>query len=174
MREYFDSQRKRILLESGYSLVTTDTLAENILRGKSVDGMIVDDEYDADVYKTLYGVDIKNPPEPVYEDVASTEAESMELLLARIESSPRYRDDSVYLDRLEAELSYFRDSQNIAFLLRVSDLIGRFKEDGVLWGVGRGSSCASLVCYMLEINDIDPIRFDIPFIELSKVDSGDD
>jgi DNA polymerase III alpha subunit len=44
----------------------------------------------------------------------------------------------------------------------------RFKEDGVLWGVGRGSSCASLIMYLLGINKVDPVKYNIPAEEFFK------
>lgn len=176
MREYLDEARRRILLENGYSLVTADTMAENIIRGRSIDWMIIDDDvegYDGEVYQTLYHKDIITSPEPEYEDVHINEDEAFELLVSRIEASPRFSDNPAYIERLEQELTYFQKKQNIIFLLRTSDVIQKFKENGVVWGVGRGSSCASLVCYLLEINDIDPVKYDIPFIELTKIDDND-
>jgi len=31
-----------------------------------------------------------------------------------------------------------------------------------LWGVGRGSSCASLVLHLINVHEVDPVRFNIP------------
>lgn len=167
MLEYFDRKRKRILLENGRSLVTPETLCELLLRGKDIDAYCIDDEEEVERYLELYRKDLSTGEEPHYEAL-DHEDEAWEVLIDRIASSPRMSDDPEYVDRVEAELEFFRKSANIQFLVRVSDLIQKFKEDGVIWGVGRGSACASLVCYVLGINDIDPIRYRIPFVELSK------
>ncbi len=44
-------------------------------------------------------------------------------------------------------------------------VIARFNETGTIWGVGRGSSCASLVLYLIGLHKVDPIKFGIPMSE---------
>lgn len=91
-----------------------------------------------------------------------------EELVSVIESSPRYKGTQEEQDRIIEEITFFEKESQITFIMKCKELIDRFKEDGVVWGVGRGSSCASYVLYLLEVNDVDPLKFDIPFSELSK------
>lgn len=83
----------------------------------------------------------------------------------RLQYHPLHDD---VIDRVTMEMEFFERDEYIVFLLQIKELIDRFKDDGVLWGVGRGSSCASFVLYCLEVHDIDPVLFDIPFHEFSK------
>lgn len=174
MREYLDVKRKRILLENGKSLVTPERFAEQMLRGNDTSAFCVEDEYEIETVKTLLRLDISPDGDPEYEDISLCDDQAWDLLMERIIQSDRFQKviSDPYIDRVEREMEFFRKSRNLQFLLRTSDLIERFKQEGVVWGVGRGSSCASLVCYLLEINDIDPIRFKIPFSELSKEQEG--
>jgi hypothetical protein len=43
--------------------------------------------------------------------------------------------------------------------------VDKFKESDTVWGVGRGSSCASLVLYLIGLHKVDPVRFNIPLTE---------
>lgn len=70
-----------------------------------------------------------------------------------------------YVDRLARELRIMKDREMLDFcrcLLWVADT---FRKNGVAWGLGRGSSCASLVFYLLDVNKIDPVKYGIPLDE---------
>lgn len=124
-----------------------------------------------EIYKHRYNedlsADIETDIDPVPQNYKHTQEELFELI-ERLESSIRYNDEEVYLDRLEKELTFFDKTDNVKFLLKVSDLIEKFKRDGVVWGVGRGSGSASYTLFLLEVHDIDPVQYKIPFYELSK------
>ena len=70
--------------------------------------------------------------------------------------------------RIIEEMNYFKSTNNLCFLSKIVDLIDKFRQEGVVWGVGRGSSCASLVMYLLCITDVNPLEYDISFVEFSK------
>jgi len=90
-----------------------------------------------------------------------------------VERSKRFDGTSEMLSRIEKELDFFTRTSNIRFLLSVVDLINKMKENNVVWGVGRGSCCASLVLYLLEVHDVNPLVYGINFSEMSK-DLDDD
>lgn len=77
-------------------------------------------------------------------------------------------NSDVYIDRLSWELMQMEAKDMHQFVRCLLYVIHRFKEDGVLWGVGRGSSCASLIMYLLGINKVDPVRYNIPAEEFFK------
>ena len=73
-----------------------------------------------------------------------------------------------HVNRMTWELKQMEEKNMYPFvrcLLYVTDV---FKDKGVVWGVGRGSSCASLVMYLLGINKVDPVKYDIPAKEFFK------
>ena len=44
-------------------------------------------------------------------------------------------------------------------------IVDQLRAKKQVWGVGRGSSCASLVLYLLDIHAVDPVEFNIPASE---------
>ncbi len=77
-------------------------------------------------------------------------------------------NSDLYIERLSWELMQMEAKDMHQFVRCLLYVIHRFKEDGVLWGVGRGSSCASLIMYLLGINKVDPVKYNIPAEEFFK------
>jgi DNA polymerase III alpha subunit len=70
-----------------------------------------------------------------------------------------------YINRVTAELHEIR-SRNIEPLFKtLIYVVGSFKAAGTVWGVGRGSSCASLVLHLIGLHAVDPIKYGIPLSE---------
>lgn len=76
---------------------------------------------------------------------------------------PRATSDSALRQRLEFELSVLEKTGFVSYFLIVWDFIHFAKSRGIPVGPGRGSAAGSLVAYVLEITDIDPLRFDLLF-----------
>lgn len=80
----------------------------------------------------------------------------------------------LYQQRLAEELGEMEHRGMFDFiraLLYVTDL---FRARDVVWGVGRGSSCASLVMFVLGINKVDPVKYNIPVEEFLKPGVSDE
>lgn len=162
-----EDKTTRILYPCGTSVVSEWDKAKEFLRGE-VTTTVCPSGYDTDRYMEVYrknlSVDLDNLTVPVYDDHSHTDDELNELIIM-IESSDRWDDKCI--DRVEEELNFFITSKNIRFLLLTKQLIDRLKSDTIV-GVGRGSSCASYIMYLLHIHDVDPVKYDIKFNELSK------
>jgi len=74
------------------------------------------------------------------------------------------------LSRIEEELTLFIDYDLIDVLLLMVYIIDTFKENNIVWGVGRGSSVSSYVLYVLEVHDIDSVKFDLDIEDFLKPD----
>lgn len=70
--------------------------------------------------------------------------------------------------RIEAELKEFETRNMTELLLYLKYLVDTMRHNNVVWGVGRGSSVASYVLFLLGVHKIDPIKFDIPMEEFFK------
>ncbi|MHC9540725.1 MAG: DNA polymerase III subunit alpha [Vulcanimicrobiota bacterium] len=68
-----------------------------------------------------------------------------------------------YMERLRYELSVIKEMGFSAYFLIIWDFIKFSKSRGIPVGPGRGSAAGSLVAYLLEITEIDPIRFGLLF-----------
>lgn len=69
------------------------------------------------------------------------------------------------INRVAQEISEF-ERRGLFNLLRVIIyILDRFKETGQVYGVGRGSSCASFILFLLGLHVVDTIRFNVPLEE---------
>src|SRR5689334_12937383 len=66
-------------------------------------------------------------------------------------------------ERLQFELKTIREMGFTDYFLIVWDFVTFAKRNGISVGPGRGSAAGSLVAYVLEITDLDPIRYDLLF-----------
>ncbi len=68
----------------------------------------------------------------------------------------------VVIDRLQVELTVIEKTGFISYFLIVGDFVAKGREMGVSC-VARGSAAGSLVTYLLEIANVDPIRYGLLF-----------
>jgi DNA polymerase-3 subunit alpha len=66
-------------------------------------------------------------------------------------------------DRLEYEISVIKQMGYVDYFLIVSDFISYAKNNGIQVGPGRGSAAGSMVAYVMEITDIDPLKYNLIF-----------
>ncbi|WGH49647.1 hypothetical protein [Alishewanella phage vB_AspM_Slicko01] len=167
---YRDKKHGRVLLRDGTSLVSSFEYARMILEDKATDLLNVAKDHHSDRYDYLnqrsIGVEAADITPAVTHNKHSDD--DLMFLWDIILSSPRYIENEQFENRLTTEIEFFDRTNNILFVISCYILIQEFKRDGVVWGVGRGSSCASLVFYVLGINDINPLTYNIKFAELSK------
>lgn len=71
--------------------------------------------------------------------------------------------DKTYKDRLEKELTIISKMGFSDYFLIVWDLMAYAHSENIITGSGRGSAAGSLVSYVLEITDVDPIKYDLLF-----------
>lgn len=67
--------------------------------------------------------------------------------------------------RIENELVGFYEKKYTEVLKTIIYLIDTFREKNVVWGVGRGSSCASYLLFLTGTHLVDPVKYDIHYSE---------
>lgn len=73
-----------------------------------------------------------------------------------------------HYERLMEELAEFK-ARNMMDLLRwLKYLVDTCSKEGIIWGVGRGSSVASYVLYILGVHSIDPIKYNLDWREFLR------
>lgn len=65
--------------------------------------------------------------------------------------------------RLEYELSVIKKTHFASYFLIVWDLVNWAKTNGIVVGPGRGSAAGSLIAYLLNITNLDPIKYNLLF-----------
>ena len=79
--------------------------------------------------------------------------------------------DAVYGPRLYRELAMIAEKEFEDYFYLVADMVSWAKERMVV-GPARGSSCGSLVCYLLDITAIDPLKYDLLFERFIDITRG--
>jgi DNA polymerase-3 subunit alpha len=78
--------------------------------------------------------------------------------------SKRYKNISKdILARLDYELEIINQTGFASYFLIVADFVNWAKNNNIVVGPGRGSAAGSLVSYLLNITDIDPLKYDLIF-----------
>lgn len=72
------------------------------------------------------------------------------------------------LQRVGQELLLFQERDAFNLLRYLKYLVDTFRANGVVWGLGRGSSVASYVLYLIGVHKIDSIYYDLPIEEFLK------
>jgi DNA polymerase-3 subunit alpha len=111
----------------------------------------------------------------------------VEILWAWLREGWRYRlgqgnlrlktHQAEYLAQMNREMELIISKDFVSYFLLVSDIVRWAKDHQIAVGPGRGSSAASLVCYLLRITEPDPLQFPLTdftrFIDPTRIDLPD-
>ncbi len=93
----------------------------------------------------------------------TTESYLKELCLGGIEKRYGKNSSDDVIKRLDYELSVINKTGYAEYFLIVSDFVNWAKENKIVVGPGRGSAAGSIVAYLLNITNIDPLKYDLLF-----------
>lgn len=65
------------------------------------------------------------------------------------------------LERCYDEYELFKKYDMIPVLQHCCFLVDHWRENGIVWGVGRGSSVSSFILFLIGINRINPLKFNL-------------
>lgn len=72
------------------------------------------------------------------------------------------------IKRVEDELKLYSEKNLLDILKTLIYVVDMFKEKKVVWGTGRGSSCNSYILYLIELHDVDSIKYDLDINEFLR------
>ena len=72
------------------------------------------------------------------------------------------------LQRVGQELLLFQEKNLLTLLCYLKYLVDTMREHNIVWGVGRGSSVASYVLYLIGVHKINSLYYDLPIDEFLK------
>lgn len=72
------------------------------------------------------------------------------------------------LQRVAQELFLFQERNLFPLLCYLKYLVDTMRKHNVVWGVGRGSSVASYVLFLIGVHKIDSLYYDLPIDEFLK------
>ena len=71
-------------------------------------------------------------------------------------------------DRASQELELYKQHDMMPVLTAMKYIVDTLRANNIVWGVGRGSSVASYVLYLIGVHKIDSIKYSIPIEEFFK------
>ena len=72
------------------------------------------------------------------------------------------------IDRVITEYQAFADLNMIPMLRYLIYLVDVMRENNVVWGVGRGSSVASYILYLIGIHKVDSVKHNLDYTEFLR------
>lgn len=175
MKELNTQLENRKLRFDGVSIVSPEQVAEMLLLGAKPHQLRVthlDEDIEAfndNVPDDPISVDVGEPvkldfswklPEPYLSmDLRATiVARAVDRLLQL-----NYPDDVQLAasERIQAEFEEIERRGMVEFMKTIIYVLDVFREKGVIWGVGRGSSCASYILFILGLHSVDCIKYNV-------------
>ena len=70
--------------------------------------------------------------------------------------------------RVNAEIAAYKERGMIPLLQWIKHFVDTCSENNVVWGVGRGSSVASFVLFLLGVHEIDSVKYNLDWQEFLR------
>lgn len=173
--------KDRTLWFDGQSSMYSDRIANILLSGKSIEG-IHPIEIDSSVKKfNLYADKSLSIKEDIGELDKSYTIPDLYLnihlkhyifeRLATIIERDNIHDENdirARISRINQELKLFHayDMEN---LIRTAIfMVDKFEEHSIVWGTGRGSSCACYSLYVIGLHEVDSVKYDLDLTEFFR------
>ena len=80
----------------------------------------------------------------------------------------RKKTHTLHYLRTEAELGVYEKRGLFSLLRFLVYLVDTMKESNIVWGVGRGSSVASYVLFLIGTHKVDSVKYELDFNEFLK------
>jgi DNA polymerase III alpha subunit len=93
------------------------------------------------------------------------EYQEMDIEAYVVQNSPKEN-----YERVMQELQLFQQNNMIPVLKTMKYVVDTLRKNNVIWGVGRGSSVASYVLYLIGVHKVDSLYYDLPIDEFLKED----
>ena len=161
----------------GRVIMNTDGLVDMLFDNKSISGLLVEDINENRKYNQfsdnsliLYTDELQSQSVGEF-DLCETNKWSTpkefqninidEWLLARC-------SNDIQKTRVLKELSMYEERNLYPLLRHLIFLIDHFRKNQVIWGVGRGSSVASYVLFLIGIHKIDSLKYNLEIEEFLR------
>lgn len=171
----FTTLNNRILWFDGSSTVDSSTIEHMLITGQPLDGLFVDTITDQIRQYNLFA-----SPEQQIQIKRNTESLSFEwnipeqyqtlnikqyLLdkLTETAEKDQLSDTEILIryKRIKHELDLFEQFVATPILRTLIYIINTLRANEIVWGVGRGSSVASYVLYLIGVHDVDSVKYQL-------------
>ena len=149
----------------GQMIFSEDDCVDMLMRGQSirVDGMLVDATVDLEIAAAILE-DV-----PIF--IKYSELDLQAVTMANFDIAEYVLNlckSEAALQRVGEELLLYQARDLFDLLRYLKFLIDTMKKHNLIWGVGRGSSVASYVLYLLEVHRIDSLHYNLDIEEFLR------
>ena len=174
----FIELNERFITDKGEIVITYDAALTLVRDGFDISLFMVEPNEGFDTYEKISGnklskfVDDDNPTGPDPETLewnVPEEYKDLDILeLCIRELDIRGLNTNSYRERVDMEIKMMNDRNMLPMLRYLVALIDDFRTRQVVWGVGRGSCCASIVLFLMDIHRVDCVKYDIGIEEFLR------
>ena len=173
----------RFIDDLGRVVMTSDGLADLIIHKQSISGLLAEECDDTVKYNKYSHISSSNKLIIYTDEIANQVAEEFDSSATLSWKTPkeyqitdeklafwlfeRCSNDNEY-DRVLLELNMYEERSLYPLLKHMIYLVDHFRENDIVWGVGRGSSVSSFVLYLIGIHKVDPIKYDLNIKDFLK------
>ena len=167
----------RVILDNGKVICNDRAIEKLIYLGKSIEKIYVNQSKDVELYNSTNNLlDSNYPKLEIYNSNLDKETnwfekwftpepfKSLDIevwLLNKCESE-------IEEIRVAEELILFNERNMYPVLKHLVYMVEIFRKNNIVWGVGRGSSVSSFILYLIGINRINPILYDLDVKEFFR------
>ena len=160
-------------------VVNENDLVEGLLQGKTVSRIVTKDTEKIDSYNHFCSlfkfndvIDYETPADSndkySYKNAENwcmpdeyIQLNIIDHLLSKTQNEQQYQ-------RVVVELTEFEKRDMFPMLKFLVYMVDTLKDNNVLWGVGRGSSVASYILYLIGVHKIDSIKYNLDYKEFLR------
>lgn len=175
----------RTLWYDGDSTVNPDKIVELLSTGMPVSGMCVDELTDEiKQYNKLVNSDERitikekirdlNFDWNIPQEYKDLNVENFLMGTSAIKYMGKDQTDHITtrMDRIAEELKLYKELGLMDVLRVLIYVINTLQAHNIVWGVGRGSSVASYILYLIGVHDIDSIKYGLNVTDFLRVDES--
>jgi DNA polymerase III alpha subunit len=167
----------RVVQEDGSVVNTKSILLEMLYNGRDIGQCLIDDPHEVERFRIANKLCDTDLPSPIY---------NTELLYSGMEwrkywfTPDEYRNidltswclekcqNQEEIDRVKFEISEFEKRDMVPAIIHMIYCVDTWRKNNILWGVGRGSSVSSFVLYLIGINRLNPLKYNLELKEWLK------
>ena len=167
----------RAVRDDGSVVNSQTVLVEILYQGKDIGDCLIDDALEIERFKIANTLCDTNIPTPVKsDDISWTEINWLEHWLTPEQYSNIDLKEWCYARcetaeqkaRVDIELEEFKKRNMTKAIIHMIYCVDTWRKHNIVWGVGRGSSVASYVLYLIGITKLDPIKYNLDLSDWLK------
>lgn len=153
---------------NGFMKHTVETGIEMLYRGQSLEKVAFDDKVVEQFNKYAEELGLT----PIHNEISTSRDFLMPDAYKKIDIDKYIKNltpnNKASIARVATELTIYKEKNLYPVLQLMIYLVDVMRKNNILWGIGRGSSVASYVLFLIGIHRVDSLRYNLDINEFLK------